>query len=61
MIPIGTRVRIRREAWERVYPHKPWITSAFTIYVIGTHSPFEGMYQLSWPLHWWKEEDLEVV
>ena len=62
MIQEGTRVRVKPDAWAREWPRRDYPISPIQIVVnIGSHPPFEGLYMLSWPLHWWNEEDLEIV
>ena len=58
MIPEGTRIRIKDEAWARELPTTPYPKCPEQM--VTAIDP-QGRYMLSFPVYWWQEEDLEVI
>jgi hypothetical protein len=62
MIPEGTKVTIKPEAWEREFQNRSYsYYPVQAVYEIGTTPPHEGMYMLTYPYYWWYEDDLELA
>lgn len=63
-LTVGIRVTIRHEAWSAARQngldvfHNPGVQ---VVTEIGSNHPFDGMVMLSFPMWWWKPEDLEKV
>jgi len=57
MLVVGQIVRIKISAWERDFPaHKePFVPTQVVKHIKNNKA------MLSYPLHWWFEEDLEVL
>jgi hypothetical protein len=58
---VNERVRIKQASWDAYAKangagQNP---GTQTVVEVGTHPPFEGLYQLTFPLHWWGRDDLE--
>lgn len=64
-LTVGDRVTIRQSAWDEARRKQGldvWRNPGVQVVSeIGTHPPFDGMIMLSFPLWWWKPEDLEKV
>jgi hypothetical protein len=57
MLVIGQVVRIKQDAWIRDFPaHKePFVPTQVVKYIK------DNRVMLSFPLHWWFEDDLEIL
>jgi hypothetical protein len=60
MLPIGSKVIIKPEAWESVYKSKPYSAEPRTVMFIGESTQY-GRYMLDSPWYWWREENLIPV
>jgi hypothetical protein len=62
MFYVGMKVKIKPEAWKRDFPNEPYPFQGIQIITdMPDHPPFDDAFMLSFPLHWWKEDDLEMI